>query len=321
MRAVLERVFHSILVLLVVSAISFLVFQHIGDPTASLLGEEATVQERNELRAELGLDQPLAVQYLHYLKSALHGDFGTSYRTRRPVLDLLMSRLPATIELALVSATLALIVGGVLGMFTAVYQHKRLSQVLMTTSLLGVAFPTFLTGLGLIYLFAVKLSWLPAMGRGQVVNIGGWQTGLVSSSGLAALVLPVITLAAYKSAMIMRLVRSTTLEALRSDYVKSARARGLSFFLILSGQVLPNITVPLLILGGLQLGGLIAFSLVTETVFQWPGIGLLFVLSIQSVDLPVIAAYLLIVGWFFVAINIAVDVLSLMADPRLRQAK
>ncbi len=314
-----RRLGQSLLVLLAVSFISFLVFRHIGDPTISLLGEDASLADRQAVIAELGFDQPVAVQYLRYMGNVLQGEFGVSYRLKRPVVQVIAERLPATLELALIAALLAVTGGVILGVYTAIRRDAWLSRALMTLSLVGVSLPTFLIGIGLIYLFAVELQWLPSFGRGDTVQLGGWTTGFLTASGWASLVLPVCTLAMFKLTLIMSLVRAEMLEALRTDYVRFARARGLPEKRIHYGHALRNTLIPVVTITGLQIGSLIAFAIVTETVFQWPGVGLLFINSIQGVDVPVIAAYLMLIAALYVVINFLVDGAYLLVDPRLRR--
>ncbi len=315
-----RRLGQSMLVLLAVSFISFMVFRHIGDPTISLLGEDASLADRQAVIAELGFDQPVAVQYLRYMGNVLQGEFGVSYRLKRPVVEVIAERLPATLELALIAALLAVTGGVILGVYTAIRRDAWLSRALMTLSLVGVSLPTFLIGIGLIYVFAVELQWLPSFGRGDTVQLGGWTTGFLTASGWASLVLPVCTLAMFKLTLIMRLVRAEMLEALRTDYVRFARARGLPEKRIHYGHALRNTLIPVVTITGLQIGSLIAFAIVTETVFQWPGVGLLFITSIQGVDVPVIAAYLMLIAALYVVINFLVDGAYLLVDPRLRRA-
>lgn len=315
----LGRLGQSVLVLLVVSMVSFLVFRYIGDPTVSLLGEDAPVAEREALLHELGFDQSVPVQYAGYLKQVLSGQFGVSYRFRQPVTEVIASRVPATVELSLAAALFAVMGGIGLGVYTAMRRQSLVSRTIMGVSLVGVSLPTFLIGIGLIYLFSVELKWLPAFGRGTLVDVGGWQTGLLTVSGLSALVLPAITLGFFKLTLIMRLVRTEMLDVLRSDYIRFARARGLRNATLYGRHALRNTLIPVITIIGLQLGSLIAFAIVTETVFQWPGLGLLFITSIQGVDVPVIAAYLLMIGLLYVGINLVVDLLYAWADPRLRR--
>lgn len=316
----LRRLGQSLLVLLAVSFIAFLVFRHIGDPTVSLLGEDASLEDRQALISELGFDRPVPVQYARYLGHVLRGDLGISYRVKQPVTKVILERAPATLELALVAAVVAVLGGVALGVHTAIHRDSWLSRAWMTTSLVGVSLPTFLIGILLIYLFAVELRWLPAFGRGDIAAVGGWSTGLLSRSGWASLVLPVATLGLFKLTLIMRLVRAEMMEALRTDYVRFARARGLRERRIHYSHALRNTLIPVVTITGLQIGSLIAFAIVTETVFQWPGVGLLFISSIQAVDVPVIAAYLLSVALLYVCINLTVDLVYLLIDPRLRRA-
>lgn len=315
----LGRLGQSVLVLLVVSMVSFLVFRYIGDPTVSLLGEDASVAEREALLHELGFDQSVPVQYAGYLKQVLSGHFGISYRFRQPVTEVIASRVPATVELSLAAALFAVVGGTGLGVYTAMRRQSLVSRTIMGVSLVGVSLPTFLIGIGLIYLFSVELKWLPAFGRGTLVDVGGWQTGLLTVSGLSALVLPAITLGFFKLTLIMRLVRTEMFDVLRSDYIRFARARGLRNATLYGRHALRNTLIPVITIIGLQLGSLIAFAIVTETVFQWPGLGLLFITSIQGVDVPVISAYLLMIGLLYVGINLVVDLLYAWADPRLRR--
>ncbi|MFE8646984.1 ABC transporter permease [Sphingomonas sp. NCPPB 2930] len=315
----LRRLGQSALVLLAVSLVSFMVFRHIGDPTVSLLGDDASLEERQALTRSLGFDQPVPVQYLRYLGHALQGDLGISYRLKRPVVDVIAERLPATLELALVAAVLAVVGGVALGVTTAIRREGLVSRAVMAVSLVGVSLPTFLVGIGLIYLFAVELRWLPSFGRGETVALGAWNTGFLTASGWASLLLPAFTLGFYKLTLIMRLVRAEMLEVLRADYIRFARARGLPERRIHYGHALRNTLIPVVTITGLQIGSLIAFAIVTETVFQWPGVGLLFITSIQGVDVPVIAAYLLMIAVLYVCINLLVDVVYLLVDPRLRK--
>jgi peptide/nickel transport system permease protein len=315
---ILRRLAQSILVLLIVGFVSFSMFRFIGDPINNMMGQEATLEQRAELARQLGLDQPFPVQFARFMARAATGDFGISYRLGRPVMDLILERLPATLELALVSAILAFVVGVTMGVYTAIRPRGLASRFVMTASLVGVSLPTFLIGIGLIYIFAVELGWLPSFGRGQTVQIGGWSTGFLTASGRASLVLPAITLALYQMTLIMRLVRAEMLEVLRSDYIRFARARGLPQRRVNFRHALKNTMVPVITITGLQLGSIIAFAIVTETVFQWPGVGLLFITSVQFVDVPVMAAYLMLIGLVFVVINLVVDLLYYAVDPRLR---
>ncbi|MEL6289874.1 MAG: ABC transporter permease [Pseudomonadota bacterium] len=317
---IIRRLGQAIAVLFVVAFVSFCMFKFIGSPVEGLLGQEATVEQRAELIERLGLEDPIHEQFLRFVGNALQGDFGVSYRQGVPVGQLIAERLPATLELAFVSGLLALVLGLVLGIFTAVNRRGWLASTVLTLSLIGVSLPTFLIGVLLIWVFSVELGWLPSFGRGETVNILGWQSSLFTSSGLTALILPTITLGLYQMTLIMRLVRAEMLEVLRQDYIRFARARGLSERTINFGHALKNTLVPVITITGVQLGQIIAFAIVTETVFQWPGVGLLFINALQFVDVPVMSAYLLLIGALFVIINLLVDLLYVAVDPRLRVA-
>ena len=315
---VIQRLAQAALVMLVVAFIAFSLFQFVGDPVLGMLGQDATPEQRDELREGLGLNRPVPVQFGHFVVNAIHGDFGLSYRQGRKVSTLLQERLPATLELSLVAAALALIVGVPMGVYTALHRRGLLSNLFLAISLVGVSLPTFLIGILLILLFAVHLGWLPSYGRGDTVALGWWSTGLLTGTGWRHLILPAITLGLFQMTLIMRLVRSEMLEVLRTDYIKFARARGLSDRAIHFGHALRNTLVPVITIAGLQLGSIIAFSIITEQVFQWPGMGLLFIQSVQSTDIPIMAAYLCLIALIFVVINLVVDLLYYAVDPRLR---
>jgi peptide/nickel transport system permease protein len=315
---VLRRLLQAVVVMFVVGFIAFALFNFVGDPVALMLPPEATGADREAMRAMLGLDRPFYAQFITFLANAMHGNFGISLRLGRPVSDLILERLPATLELAFVATVIGLAVGIPLGVYTALRRDSWLSRFLLAASLVGVSLPNFLIGIFLILIFAVWLGWLPSFGRGDVVHIGWWSTGFLTTSGLKALILPAITLGFFPLTIVMRLVRSEMLEVLRTDYIKFARARGLAERAIHFHHALKNTLVPVITIVGLQLGGIIAFAIVTETVFQWPGMGLLFVQAIQFADIPIMAAYLCLVGLIFVAINLVVDLLYVVVDPRLR---
>jgi peptide/nickel transport system permease protein len=310
--------FQSVIVLLVVGLVAFSMFRFVGDPIDNMLGQERTQADIDRLRTELGLDKPFPVQYFKFLQGAVQGNFGVSYRQGRPVSTIIAERAPATLELAFVSGFLAITMGIALGVFTAIRRQGVAANIIMTVSLIGVSLPTFLIGILLIYIFSVELDLLPSFGRGETVMIGNWSTGFLTASGLKALILPAITLGLYQMTLIMRLVRSEMLEVLRADYVRFARARGLSDRVINFRHALKNTLVPVITITGLQLGSIIAFAIITETVFQWPGVGLLFINAIQFVDIPVMAAYLMLISVMFVTINLIVDLLYYAIDPRLR---
>jgi peptide/nickel transport system permease protein len=316
---VLRRVAQSLVVMLVVALVSFALFRYVGDPISTMMGQEATIADREALRERLGLNDPFVVQFFNFVTRAAQGDFGISYRLQQPVMELILSRLPATLELALVSGVLAFVFGVGFGVYTALNRRGWMSGAIMSVSLIGVSLPTFLIGVLLIWLFAVELQWLPSFGRGDVVALGDWwTTGFLTDSGRASLILPAITLGLYQMTLIMRLVRAEMLEVLRTDYIKFARARGLSNRAVHFGHALKNTMVPVITITGLQLGAIIAFAIITETVFQWPGVGALFINSVRFVDVPVMAAYLMLIAVIFVVINLIVDLLYYAVDPRLR---
>lgn len=315
---ILGRSIQAVIVMITVAFVAFMLFQYVGDPVVFLLGQDATPDQITQLRHDLGLDQSFVVQFWHFLVNAAQGEFGLSLRHGAKVSRLIAERFPATLELALVAAALALLIGIPMGVYAALRRGTWLSQVFMTLSLLGVSLPTFLIGILLILVFAVTLGWLPSFGRGEVVDLGWWNTSLLSIKGWHHVVLPSITLAIFQLTLIMRLVRAEMLEVLRTDYIKFARARGLSERSIHFGHALKNTLVPVMTITGLQLGSLIAFAIITESVFQWPGMGLLFIQAVTFADVPVMAAYLCLIALIFVIINLIVDLLYLLVDPRLR---
>jgi len=315
---ILRRLGQAVLVMLTVGFIAFALFRFVGDPVLFMLGQDATPEDRERVTKILGLDQPFYVQYARFVGRAAQGEFGLSLRQVQPVSRLLLERLPATLELSLVAAAMALVAGVAMGVYTALRRHSWLSQFLLALSLVGVSLPTFLIGILLILVFAVLLGWLPSFGRGETVALGWWSTGFLTWSGIKALILPSITLGLFQMTLIQRLVRSEMLEVLRTDYIKFARARGLSDRAVHFGHALKNTLVPVITITGLQLGAIIAFAIITETVFQWPGMGLLFIQSVAFADIPVMAAYLCLIALFFVIINLAVDLLYYAVDPRLR---
>jgi peptide/nickel transport system permease protein len=315
---ILRRLIQAVMVMVTVAFIAFMLFQYVGDPVVFLLGQDATPEQIRSLRADLGLDKPFFVQFWHFLVNAAQGEFGLSLRQGAKVSRLMAERFPATLELALVAAALALLVGVPMGVYAALQRGTFISQAFMTLSLLGVSLPTFLIGILLILVFAVTLGWFPSFGRGEVVHIGWWTSGLLTAKGWHHITLPAITLAIFQLTLIMRLVRAEMLEVLRTDYIKFARARGLSSRAIHFGHALKNTLVPVMTITGLQLGGLIAFAIITETVFQWPGMGLLFIQAVTFADIPVMAAYLCLIALIFVVINLVVDLLYFVGDPRLR---
>ena len=315
---IIQRLFQAVIVMMVVGIISFSLFQFVGDPVNNMLGPEGTTEQREKLREKLGLNDPIPMQFVRYAGNALQGEFGLSYRIGKPVDELLAERLPATIELVAVSAVIALLIGVPMGVYTGLRRDSWLSRVFLTISLVGISLPTFVIGILMILVFGVWLGWLPTFGRGGVVDLGGWETSLLTLQGWSHIIMPAITLALFQLTLIMRLVRAEMLEVLRTDYIKFARARGLKSRSVNFGHALKNTLVPVITITGLQIGSLLAFSIITETVFAWPGMGLLFLQGIQFVDIPVMSSYLVLMALFFVLINLLVDLLYYAVDPRLR---
>lgn len=313
-----RRLAQSILVMAVVSAVAFSLFNFVGDPVNNMVGQDATRERRAEIRLQLGLDDPIPVQYVRFVSNMLKGDFGVSYRIKQPVDQLILERLPATLELVFVSAIISLIVGIVAGVYTGIHRSSWISRSILSSSLIGVSLPTFIIGIALIYIFAVHLRWLPSSGRAGTIDFGWWKTSLLSLEGWRSILLPAITLSLFQLTMILRLVRAEMMEVMQTDFIKFARARGLSERAINYGHALRNTLVPVITIIGLNIGGLIAFSVITETVFQWPGTGLMFIQAVDFVDVPIMSAYLVFVAILFVVINLVVDLLYAAVDPRIR---
>jgi peptide/nickel transport system permease protein len=316
----LRRMLQAIGVMIAVGIISFSMFRYAGDPVNQMVAQDTSAAERAQISQTLGLNDPVLVQFARYFGNAMRFDFGMSYQFRQPVAALLKERMPATLELAICATLIATVFGILMGVYSALRRDSLLTRVFQVVSLIGISLPTFLIGILLIYLFSVTLGWLPSFGRGDVVRIGWWTTGLLTVSGLKALIMPAITLGLFQMTLIMRLVRVEMLEVLRTDYIRFARARGLTTRAIHFGHALKNTLVPVITVAGLQFGSVIAFAIITETVFQWPGMGLLFVQAVQNVDIPIMAAYLLMVSLIFVTINLVVDILYTVVDPRLRSS-
>ncbi len=314
----LRRMLQAVGVMIAVGIISFSMFRYAGDPVNQMVAQDTSAAERAEISKSLGLNDPVLVQFARYFGNAMRFEFGMSYQFRQPVATLLKERMPATLELAICATVLATVFGILMGVYSALRRDSLLTRIFQVVSLIGISLPTFLIGILLIYLFSVTLGWLPSFGRGDVVKIGWWSTGLLTVSGLKALIMPAVTLGLFQMTLIMRLVRAEMLEVLRTDYIRFARARGLTTRAIHFGHALKNTLVPVITVAGLQFGSVIAFAIITETVFQWPGMGLLFVQAVQNVDIPIMAAYLLMVSLIFVTINLIVDILYTVVDPRLR---
>ena len=315
---IIQLLFQSIIVMISVAFVSFALFQFVGDPINNMVGQDATEEQRQLLREKLGLDKPWPLQFANFVLNISQGEFGMSYRVGIPVDELIATRLPATIELVLVSAVLSLIVGIPMGVYTGLNRNSWLSRLFLSLSLIGISLPTFVIGILLILIFGVWLQWLPTFGRGGVIDLGWWSTSFLTVDGWRSLIMPSVTLALFQLTLIMRLVRAEMLEVLRTDYIKFSRARGLKNRSIYFGHALKNTLVPVITITGLQIGSLLAFSIITETVFQWPGMGLLILQAIQFVDIPVMSSYLVLIALIFVIINLIVDLLYYIVDPRLR---
>ena len=314
----LKRLLQSVLVMLIVAFVSFSLFNFVGDPVHNMVGQEASAEKREEIREKLGLNDPVYTQFYKFVSNASQGEFGLSYQLRRPVSDLISERLPATLELVFVSAIIAILVGVLFGVYTGINREGYLSNFILIISLFGVSLPTFVIGILFIYLFAVILGILPSFGRGEVIHVGFWSTGFLTLTGLKALILPSITLSLFQMTYIIRLVRAEMMEILQTDYIKFARARGINQNIINYSHALKNGLIPVITITGINVGTLIAFSIITETVFQWPGMGLLFINAVQFVDIPIMSAYLIMVAFIFVMINFIVDIAYYFIDPRIR---
>jgi len=318
---VIQRALQAIAVMVFVSLVSFMLFNFVGDPVDNMVGQEASYEERLAMRDNLGLNDPFLVQFVRFMGNAVQGEFGISYRLQRPVEELIAERMPATLELVIASAIISVFLGIPMGVYTGIKPDSWLSRSILVGSLIGVTLPTFVIGILLIYIFSVALGVLPSFGRGETVQIGWWSTGLLTTTGWQAIIMPSVTLALFQMTIILRLVRSEMLEVMRTDYIKFARARGLPNRMINFGHAFKNTLVPVITIVGLNLGSLIAFSIITETVFQWPGMGFLFIQAVGFADIPVMAAYLVLVAVIFVSINLFVDILYFVVDPRLRVNK
>jgi peptide/nickel transport system permease protein len=314
----IRRLLEAAFVMLTVALLAFVLFRFVGDPVNQIVGQDTSLEDRARLREELGLNDPVSVQFGRFVANAARFDFGISYQVKQPVTAIIADRFPATLELALAAALFAVLLGIPMGVYTGIHRDSWLSKIFLTVSLIGVSLPTFLIGILLIYVFSVKFGVLPSFGRGEVVRIGFWRTGLLTPSGLKALILPAVTLGLFQMTLVTRLVRAEMLEVLRTDYIKFARARGLTDRAVNFGHALKNTLVPVITVIGLQLGAIIAFAIITETVFQWPGMGLMFIQAVQNADIPVMAAYLMLVAFLFVLINFIVDLIYVRVDPRIR---
>ncbi|MCV6823047.1 MULTISPECIES: ABC transporter permease [Halocynthiibacter] len=313
-----KRLIQSVFVMLAVAFLAFSLFRYVGDPVSQMTGVETSVEDRERLREDLGLNDPFVYQFVRFTGDLLKGDFGYSYRTRQPVAEMIASRIPATLELGLVALMISLLVGIPAGVYTALRPRGFATQTILMLTLVGVSIPTFVIGIMLIFFFGVQLGWLPTFGRGGTVSVGGWETSFLTIDGWRSLILPALTLGVYQLTLTMRLVRAEMMDVMQSDYIRFATARGVPMGRMYFRHALSNTMVPVITIIGLQFGGVIAFSIVTESVFQWPGMGLLFLESIRFVDIPVMGVYLVVIAFFFVLVNLIVDLLYVLIDPRLR---
>jgi len=315
---IFRRLLQSVFVMLAVSLIAFSLFRFVGDPVAQMVGQETSIEDQENLRERLGLNDSLTTQYFRFVGNLTKGEFGFSYRTRQPVSEMLLNRMPATLELGFVSLIISLLAGIPAGIYTALKRGGVIANAILITTLVGISVPTFVIGIFLIYLFGVELGWLPTFGRAGTVQLGWWQTSFLTLEGWRSLLLPAITLGVYQLTLTMRLVRAEMQDVLKTDFVKFATARGINYRSLYLNHAFRNTLVPVVTIIGLQLGGVIAFSIVTESVFQWPGMGLLFLDSIRYVDIPVMSVYLVLIALMFVVINLMVDMLYFAIDPRVR---
>lgn len=314
-----RRLLQSVFVLLAVSLLAFTLFRFVGDPVAQMVGQETSLQDQARIRESLGLNDPITTQFAGFVKNLATGNFGFSYRTRQPISEMILNRLPATLELGFVSLIISLLVGIPAGIYTALHRGGVVANTILVTTLIGISIPTFVIGIFLIFVFGVQLGWLPTFGRGDVVALGWWKTNFLTIDGWRSLLLPALTLGIYQLTLTMRLVRSEMQDVMKTDFIKFATARGINQRSIQYHHALRNTLVPVITIIGLQFGGIIAFSIVTESVFQWPGMGLLFLDSIRYVDIPVMSVYLVLIAVMFVAINLIVDLLYAVIDPRVRK--
>ena len=316
--AIVRRVLQTLLVVLVMSALVFVGLYLIGDPVNMLASPEATQAQRELIRQSLGLNLPLWQQYFIFLSKAAHLDFGNSFLTGEPAMQLILQRMPATLELATVAMLVSMLVGIPLGIYAGLKPDSLGARSVMGGSVLGFSLPNFWVGLMLIMLFAVKLGWLPAGGRGPTVAVGPLQLSVFTLGGLKALLLPACTIAVAKCALIIRVTRAATRECLPQEYIKFARAKGLPERRVLGVHLLKNILIPVITIGGLEYGQVFAFAVVTETVFSWPGMGKLLIDSIVNLDRPVVVAYLMLAVVFLAFLNLVVDIAYAILDPRVR---
>jgi len=315
---VVRRITQAIIVMLVIGLLGFSIKQKIGDPVRDIVGVSVSVAERDALREKLGLNDPFLTQYVRFIKNAVHGDLGMSFFFKRPTLEVILSKAPATLELVFASSLIIIFLSIPLGIYTAINPRNLPSRIIMGGSIVGVSIPVFLTAIILIYIFAVELHWLPSYGRGETVNIWGWESGFFTLDGLKHLILPSIALSSIMLPLFIRLIRSEMMEALETEYVKFAWAKGLSRWRIWFLHAFKNTLLPVITVGGVQLGILIAYTILTETVFQWQGMGFMFLEAVERSDTSLLVAYIIVVGALFVVVNTIVDIIYGLVNPTVR---
>ena len=319
LKFLLRRLFQAAIVMFVISLIAFAIQDNLGDPTRELVGLSATTEDREALKTQLGLNDPFLVQYVRFITGALQGDFGTSYFFKKPALDVILEKLPATLELVFSSTLLIIILSVPLGIYTALNPKKLLTKIIMSVSIIGLSIPVFLTSILLIYIFSVTLGWLPSFGRGEVVHVfGNWYTNFLSIDGLRHIIMPTLALSSIMLPLFIRLIRAEMLEVLSSEYVRFATAKGMNKTTVHYKHALKNTMLPVVTVGGLQIGTMVAYTILTETVFQWPGMGFMFLEAVKRSDIPLITTYLIIVGLIFVITNTLVDLLYGWINPTVK---
>jgi len=314
----IRRIIQAFIVIFVISVIGFAIKQNVGDPVRELTGISVSAAERNAFREKLGLNDPWYVQYGRFVKGAMHGDLGTSLFYKRPATEVILEKAPATLELVFVSSLIIIFLSVPLGIFSAIYPKNFFSKLLMGSSIVGVSIPVFLTAIMMIYLFSITLGWFPSFGRGELVNIGGWQSGLLTLDGWKHIIMPSVALSSIMLPLFIRLIRSEMMEVLESEYVKYAWAKGLSRKRVWFVHAFKNTLLPVITVGGVQLGVTIAFTILTETVFQWQGLGFMFMEAVERSDAPLLVAYLMFVGIVMVAVNTIVDIIYGLVNPTIR---
>jgi len=315
---IVKRVTQAVFVMMVISLIGFSIRHQIGDPVRDIVGERVSVEEREALRDQLGLNDPFLIQYVRFVRNAAAGDLGNSFFFKKPAIDVILAKAPATLELVFVSSLIVILVSVPVGIYAAINPRSWLSRITMGCSIVGVSIPVFLTAILLIYIFSVELRWLPSYGRGQVVSVGGWQSGFLTMDGLRHLILPSIALSSIMLPLFIRLIRSEMMEVLQTEYIKFAWAKGLRRWRIWLIHAFKNTLLPVITVGGVQIGIMIAYTILTETVFQWQGMGFMFLEAVERSDTSLLVAYMITVGALFVVVNTLVDIIYGLVNPMVR---